>query len=68
MVECSNRDLARESHRDDAVGVCWLVPYILMLINRSYLERFSDCEFAQIFNICFSGSGECGHNSAAFGV
>ena len=34
--------------------------------NRSYLRRFADCEFAQFFSICFSGSGECGHNSAAF--
>ena len=34
--------------------------------NRSYSRRFSDCEFAQFVSICFSGSGQCGHNSAAF--
>jgi len=34
--------------------------------NRTYLRRFSDCQFAQFVSICFSGSGQCGHNSAAF--
>jgi len=40
----------------------------LILRNRSYLRRFSDCEFAQFVSICFSGNERCGHHGAAFGV
>jgi|GEM_PF-2018476 hypothetical protein len=43
--------------------------FILILTNRSYLRRFSDCEFAhQFVSICFSGSEQRGHNRTAFGV
>jgi len=42
--------------------------WILILRNRSYLRRFSACEFAQFVSICLSGNERCGHNSAAFEV
>jgi len=38
----------------------------LILRNRSYLERFSDCEFAQFVSICSSGSKRCCDHGAAF--
>jgi len=39
--------------------------YIITVNNRSYLQRFSDCEFDQFVITCFSGSEQCGHVSAA---
>jgi len=42
--------------------------YIIIVRNRSCLRRFSGCEFAQFFRICFFGSEQCGQHSAVFGV
>ena len=42
--------------------------FIIKVRNRSYLRRFSDCEFARFVSIRFPGSEQCGHDSAAFGV
>jgi hypothetical protein len=41
---------------------------MLILRNRSYLRRFSDCESAEFVRICFSGSERCGDHGAAFEV
>ena len=41
---------------------------ILILTNRSYLRRFSDCGFDQFVIVRFSGMEQCGYNSAAFGA
>jgi len=43
-------------------------PCLPILRNRSFLQRFSGCDFARLVNICFSGREQCGHHSAAFGV
>gem|GEM_PF-1245499 len=42
--------------------------YMITVRKRSYLRRFSDCEFAQFVRICCSANERCGHHSAAFEV
>ena len=42
--------------------------WIITVRNRSYLRRFSDCQFAHFVNVCFAGNEQCGHHSAPFEV